>query len=55
MNEPKRYIVVSNGQIHDASDSESLAQYSAEALHEMTGQEVTTYTRSTTIFAKEEK
>lgn len=51
---PHRYIIVSNGQIHDSTDSEKIAEYSARQLHETTSQEVDIYTRTFTIGVREE-
>lgn len=52
---PPRYLVTSNGQIHDASDNENVAEYSARELSERTGQEVSVYTCTFTIGVRDER
>jgi len=55
MNEPHKYIVVSNGHIHDATGNSNLALYSAESLNEQSKEGVAIYTLSSYFYPKEEK
>lgn len=55
MSEPHKYLIVSNGHIHDGTETENLALYSAQSLHDQTGEGVAIYTVSTYLFPKEEK